>query len=65
MRSNHPELTQNCPIRLLANASQWFIEVRCGLTTPNSLELLLPQAAKWFEEVRCGQTTLNSFETAL
>ena len=35
--SNHPELILNCPVGLLT-ATQWFEEVRCGRTTPNSLE---------------------------
>ena len=38
MWSNHPELTRNCPVGLLPPASQWFEEVWCGRTTPNSLE---------------------------
>ena len=41
VRSNHPELTRNCPIGLPPNASHWFVEVQCGRTTPNSLETAL------------------------
>ena len=35
--SNYPELTRTFPVRLLFPSSQWFEEVRCGRTTPNSL----------------------------
>ena len=64
--SNHPKLTRNCPVGLLPPASQWFEEVRCGRTTPNSLDTALwAFFPLWFEEVRCGRTTQNSLETAL
>ena len=38
MWSNSPELTGTCPVGQLPPASQWFGEVRCVRTTPNSLE---------------------------
>ena len=38
VHSNHPELMRNCPVGLLRHESQWFIDVRSGLTTPSSLE---------------------------
>ena len=37
MQSNLPERTQNCPLGLLPLSSQWFEEVRCCRTAPNSL----------------------------
>ena len=39
--SNHPELTRNCPVGLTPLAAKWFEEVRCGRTTPVSLETVL------------------------
>ena len=38
---NLPELTPNCPSDQLPPSSQWFEEVRCGRTTPNSLKIAL------------------------
>ena len=38
---NLPELTPNCPSDQLPPSSQWFEEVRCGRTTPHSLETAL------------------------
>ena len=38
---NLPELTPNCPSDQLPPSSQWFEEIRCGRTTPNSLETAL------------------------
>ena len=42
--SNHTELSRTCPVVILPPASQWFEEVRCGRTTPNSLELTMNDA---------------------
>ena len=41
VRSNHPELTRNCPVGMIQLAEKWFEEVRCGRTAPNSLETVL------------------------
>ena len=60
---NHPELIRNCPVGLLPPATQWYEQVRCGRTSPNSLEpTLYRPASPFITEVWCGRTT---FETAL
>ena len=39
--SNSPELIRTCPVGLLPPSSQWFEEVWCGRTAPNSFVVYL------------------------
>ena len=41
MRSNRPELTRTTPEGLLPSTSQWFEDVQCSRTFPNSLKTAL------------------------
>ena len=54
-------------VGMLPTSSQWFEEVRCSRTSPNSLGTcpvgLLPRSSQWFREVRCGRTAPNTLGT--
>ena len=60
MWSNHPKLTQNCPVVLQESGSKRFGEVERPKLTPTFSVGLLPPLSQWFKEVRCIRTSLNS-----
>ena len=63
---NLPKLTRTFPVALLPPTSQWFEDVRCTQTSPNSLETSLyaciplrHSGSRWFGEVKPPQTHSN------
>ena len=68
VRSNRPKLTRTFLVGLLPPTAQWFEDVRCRRTFPNSLQTALEARFTLhpcFEEVRCSRTSPNSLQTAL
>ena len=59
VQSNHPELTRTFPVVLFATSSQWFKEVQCGQTTPNSLDLPCSPTSPLITVVRGGSVWSN------
>ena len=66
VRSNRPKLTRTFPVGLLPPTSQWFEDVRCSRTFPNSLQTALEArltlqhtGSRRFGEVEPHQTHSN------